>query len=60
MINSYGYRVMSLEEVVRELGAHCLQLGQQPVWVRTRDLYRPVRAVELTSSGRVILDIVRD
>lgn len=50
MIDSYGYQVMSLDEVIEaltDIKARYPFMGQQPCWVAGRDLHRPVKNVLL-------------
>ena len=62
MINSYGYQVMSLDEVIEaltDIRTRYPFMTQQPCWVAGRDLHKPIKNVLLLqgSPPRLMVEV---
>lgn len=61
-IDSFGYQVMSLDEVIEaltDIRTRFPFMAQQPCWVDCRDLFKPVKNVLLTNHTppRLIVEV---
>lgn len=62
MIDSYGYQVMSLDEVIEaltDIRTRFPFMAQQPCWVAGPPLHKPVKNVLLTNSAppRLMIEV---